>query len=42
MISPDEAPDRMKERFAEIDTDGNGFLDADEIRAMAESEGISL
>jgi hypothetical protein len=33
-ISLDEAPDRMKERFGDLDTNGDGFLDASEIAAM--------
>jgi hypothetical protein len=29
-ISLDEAPDRMKERFGDMDTSGDGFIDAAE------------
>jgi hypothetical protein len=33
-ISLDEAPDRMKDRFGDLDTNSDGFLDASEIAAM--------
>ena len=36
-ISIEEAPERMKSRFADIDADGDGSLDVDELRAMAGS-----
>ncbi|NJN14614.1 MAG: hypothetical protein HC813_03055, partial [Planctomycetes bacterium] len=35
-ISREEAPERMKERFDEMDTDGDGFIDADEQKALRE------
>ena len=33
-ISQDEAPDRMKSFFANIDTDSDGFIDAKELAAL--------
>jgi HlyD family secretion protein len=33
-ISPEEAPERMKENFANLDTNKDGFLDAAEIAAV--------
>ncbi|MEZ6055801.1 MAG: HlyD family efflux transporter periplasmic adaptor subunit [Planctomycetaceae bacterium] len=30
-LSPDEAPERLKERFAEIDTDKDGFISQEEL-----------
>jgi Ca2+-binding EF-hand superfamily protein len=35
-ISKEEAPDRLKQRFDQLDTNGDGFLDAAERRQMAE------
>jgi hypothetical protein len=32
-LSLEEAPDRMKERFAEIDSNGDGFIDEEELAA---------
>jgi hypothetical protein len=34
-LSKAEAPDRMKDRFAELDKNKDGFLDKDELKAMA-------
>jgi hypothetical protein len=42
VIEQEEAPARMKERFSDIDTDGDSYIDAEEIKAMAERQGISL
>ena len=33
-ISKDEAPERMKENFAQLDTNTDGFLDSGEIAAL--------
>ena len=30
----DEAPGRMKERFGDLDTDGDGFIDEAEMEAL--------
>jgi hypothetical protein len=35
-LARDEAPDRMRDHFDRIDTNGDGVIDADEIEAMAE------
>jgi Ca2+-binding EF-hand superfamily protein len=35
-ISKEEAPDRLKERFEQVDTNGDGFIDAAEFRQMTE------
>jgi hypothetical protein len=32
-LSPDEVPERMQENFAEIDTNGDGFVDQEELAA---------
>lgn len=36
-LSPDEAPEQMKANFAEIDTDGDGFLSRQELQARFQS-----
>ena len=33
-ISMDEAPDFLKDRFGDMDADGDGFLDAGEMAAI--------
>ncbi len=38
-ITREEAPDFMKDRFERMDTDGDGFVDSDEVEAMAERMG---
>ena len=35
-ISKDEAPDRLKQNFGRIDTNGDGTLDEGELKALAE------
>ena len=36
-ISKEEAPDRLKERFDEVDTNSDGFIDKEEQTAMFEA-----
>ncbi len=40
-ISPEEAPPRMKERFSEIDTNGDQYIDVDEVKAERERQSNS-
>ena len=40
-ISRQEAPGRVQDRFDRIDTNGDGFLDADELHAMSAMRGGS-
>jgi collagen type III alpha len=35
-ISKEEAPERMREGFDRLDTNGDGFVDADELKTLAE------
>ena len=35
-ISREEAPDRLRERFDEMDKNGDGFLDASDFQAMSQ------
>ena len=36
-ISKEEAPERMRERFDQIDTNGDGFIDEAEQKALIEN-----
>ena len=36
LISKEEAPDRLKQRFDQLDSNGDGFLDEKEFQAMRE------